>query len=75
MKKSCEYLREHAMKIFNFKKKKMIPLTKEQQELPEKKKVCYICKKSLNVNTPRLKIMVKLKITAIIKVNTEVQIM
>ena len=56
MKKSCEYLREHAMKIFNFKKKKMIPLTKEQQELPEKKKVCYICKKSLNVNTPRLKL-------------------
>ena len=75
MKKSCEYLREHAMKILNFKKKKMIPLTKEQQELPEKKKVGYICKKSLNVNTPRLKIMVKLKITAIIKVNTEVQIM
>ena len=63
------------MKIFIFKKKKMIPLTKEQQELHEKKKVCYICKKSLNVNIPRLKIMVKLKITAIIKVNAEVQIM
>ena len=75
MKKSCEYLKEHAMKIVNFKKKKMIPLTKEQQELPEKEKVCYTCKKSLNVNKPRLKIMVKLKITTIIKVNTEVQIM
>ena len=33
MKKFCEYLREHAMKIINFKKKKMELLTKEQQEL------------------------------------------
>ena len=45
MKKSCEYLIDHAMKIANFEKKKMIPLTKEQQELPGKRKVCYICEK------------------------------
>ena len=32
MKKFCESLREHAMKIINFKKKKMKLLTKEQQE-------------------------------------------
>ena len=29
MKTFCEYLREHAMKISNFKKKKMKLLTKE----------------------------------------------
>ena len=32
-KKLCEFLREHAIKINNFKKKKMKLLTKEQQEL------------------------------------------
>ena len=32
MIKFCEYLREHAMKIINFKKKKMKLLTMEQQE-------------------------------------------
>ena len=32
MEKFCEFLREHAMKTNNFKKKKMKLLTKEQQE-------------------------------------------
>ena len=40
----CEYLREHAMKIINFKKKKMRLLTKEQQESYENAKGCYDCK-------------------------------
>ena len=31
-KKFCESLREYAMKIINFKRKKMMLLTKEQQE-------------------------------------------
>ena len=31
MKKYCEYLREHTIKIISFKKKKMKLLTKEQQ--------------------------------------------
>ena len=44
MKKFCEFLREHAMKIINFKKKKMKLLTKEQQESYENSKICYICK-------------------------------
>ena len=44
MKKFCEYFREHAMKIINFKKKKMELLTKEQQKLYENAKICYICK-------------------------------
>ena len=44
MKKFCEFLREHAMKIINFKKKKMIVLPKQQQESYENAKICYICK-------------------------------
>ena len=44
MKKFCELLRKHAMKIINFKKKKMKLLTKEQQESHENAKICYICK-------------------------------
>ena len=43
MKKFCEYLREHAMKIINFIKKKKL-LTKEQYGLYQKAKICYICK-------------------------------
>ena len=44
MKKFCESLTEYAMKIINFKKKKMKLLTKEQQESYENTKICYICK-------------------------------
>ena len=42
MKKVYEFLREHAMKIISFEKKKMIPLTKEQQGSYEKMEICYI---------------------------------
>ena len=41
MKKFDEYLREHAMKIINFKKIKL--LTKEQQDSYENAKISYIC--------------------------------
>ena len=43
MKKFCESLREHAMKIIKFKKKKIKLLTKEQQESYENAKIYYIC--------------------------------
>ena len=45
MKNFCESLRKHAMKIMNFVKKKMTPLTNEQQESHEKTKIYYIFKK------------------------------
>ena len=44
MNKFCEPLREYAMEIINFKKKKMKLLTKEPQELYANIKICYICK-------------------------------
>ena len=47
MKKFCEFLREHAMKII-FKKYEI--LTKKQQESYESAKICYICRKNLKIN-------------------------
>ena len=44
MKMFCEFLRKHAIKIINFKNKKMKLSTKEQQESYENAKICYICK-------------------------------
>ena len=45
MESFCKDLREHAMKIMNYEKKEMIPLTNDENELYEMQKVCYICKK------------------------------
>ena len=45
VKRFCEFLREHAMKIINLKKIKMKLLTKEQQESYGNAKICYICEK------------------------------
>ena len=44
MKNCFELLRECAIKIINFKKKKMKLLPKEQQESFENPKICNICK-------------------------------
>ena len=40
-KKNCEPLREHAMKVIKFKKKKMKLLTKERQEYHKNAKILY----------------------------------
>ena len=42
-----EFLREHAIKIFNFKKKIIKLLTTEQPESYENSKICYICKEKI----------------------------
>ena len=46
MKKFCEFIRRHTIKIINLEKK-TIPLIKEQQESYEKTKICYHCKKKV----------------------------
>ena len=46
----CKDLRNQAMKIINYEKKKMIPLTDEETESYEKQKVCYICEKEFNAD-------------------------
>ena len=50
MKKFSKDLRTHAMKIINYEKKKMIPLTTEEKIYHNKQKICYICKKEFNNN-------------------------
>ena len=50
MKKFCMDLREHATKIINDKKKKMIPLTTKEEIYNNKQKICYICQKECNNN-------------------------
>ena len=46
MKRFCKDLKDHATKIIDFKKKTMIPLTKEDNY--NKENICYICKKDFN---------------------------
>ena len=39
----CKDLKDQAMKIINYEKKEMIPLTDTEQETHENQKICYIC--------------------------------
>ena len=61
MKKFSESSRKHAMKIINFKNKKMKLLTKEQQESYKNAKICYVCKEKyvLKINIWKMKNIVK----------------
>ena len=45
IKKLCEKLKDHALKIINYKEKEMIPLTDEENKFYEEQKECHICKK------------------------------
>ena len=50
MEMFCKDLRNLAMKIINYEKKEMIPLTNEEKESYEKQKVCHICEKEFSTN-------------------------
>ena len=45
MKKFRKDLKEHARRIINYEKKKIIPLTKEEKINYNDQQICYICKK------------------------------
>ena len=45
IKKFCRNLKEHATRIINHEKKKIIPLTKEEKINYNDQQICYICKK------------------------------
>ena len=45
MEKFCKDLREYSMKIINYEKKRMVPLTTKEAICYNKQKICYICKK------------------------------
>ena len=49
MKKFCKDLREHATKIINYEKKKMILLTTKEEIYHNKQKICYICEKEFDI--------------------------
>ena len=59
MKKFCKDLREHAMKIINYEKKRMVPLTTKEEICYNKQKICYICKKEFNNNDDKKQQKVK----------------
>ena len=47
MKKFCQSLREQVKNIFDFEKKNILLLTKDELKLHQDTKVCYICKKRI----------------------------
>ena len=69
MKKFSKDLREHASKIIDYEKKKMIPLTTEEKIYHNKQKICYICKKEFSNNEKK---NYKVRISVITRVNIEV---
>ena len=48
MKKFCEDLKEHATRIINYEKNKIIPSTKEEKINYIDQQICYICKKEFD---------------------------
>ena len=70
MKKFCEFLREHPMKIINFEKQKMKLLT-EENHMKMQKSFIFV-KKSLKINIQKIKNVIKLGIIVIIQESIEV---
>ena len=42
MKRFCKDLKEHATKIINYEKKKIMPWTDDENKSYKRQKVCYI---------------------------------
>ena len=72
MKKFCESLREHAMKIINFKKKKMKLLKRSTRNHKKIQKSVIFVKKNLKINIWKIKNIAKLEIIVIMQGNIEV---
>ena len=72
IKKFCEFVREHAMKIINFEKEKKKLLTEEHKESYENAKICYIFKENFEISIYKIKNILKLQIIVIIQENIEV---
>ena len=48
IKTFCKDLREHAAKIINYEKKKLIPLTTEEKIHYNEQEICYMCKEEFD---------------------------
>ena len=55
----CKDLKEQAMKIINYEKKKIIPLTDKEKETHENQKVCYIRKKEFSTDKKYCKVIIQ----------------
>ena len=44
----CEILKDHALKIINYEKKEIIPLSEEENKSYEEQDACFICRKKFN---------------------------
>ena len=66
IKTFCESLREHTMKIINFKKNEIINKRAAKKKIKKKKKKK---KKKLKMNIRKIKNIVKLKIIVVIQGN------
>ena len=74
MEKVCESLREHTMKMINFKKKKNEVINKiaaGRKHMKIQKSVIFVTE-ILKINIGKIKNIVKLEITLIIQGNIEV---
>ena len=45
MERFCKDLRQHAIKMIDYEKREMIPLTDKERKSYKKLKTCFICKK------------------------------
>ena len=50
IKELCKKLKVHALKIINYEKKEMIPLSEEENKFYEEQDVCHICRKKFNLD-------------------------
>ena len=55
MKKFSKDLRDHATKIINYEKKKMISLTTEEKIYHNEQEICYICKKEFDEKNSKVR--------------------
>ena len=55
MKRFCEDLEEHAIKIINYEKKEMTSLTNKENKLYRNQKVCHICKKQFSTDVKKIR--------------------
>ena len=72
MKKFCEFVREYAMKIINYKKKKQKIVNKSGRNYMKMQKSVIFLKKKLKINIWKIKNIVKLEINVITHGNVEV---
>ena len=50
MKMFCKDLKYQAIKIINYEKKQMIPLTDEETEIHENQNICHICEQEFCID-------------------------